>query len=138
MAPWTFKELLLGPHVGAITSWLDEMGGKRGVRVRGKLRARLIAMRPMEHEQWPGGWTTKLKTYKEVYELRFEVGNIQYRPLFFFGIGRSEITFVFPAIEKGNKFDPKDAPDQAEKLIEDVRNGKRNTQEIDLECLAAD
>jgi len=138
MPIWTFKELLLEDDeedFGAITSWLNGIAGKKGTKVRGKFKGRLSAMELTHQAQWPNPWTTKLKGYKEVYELRFEVWNVQYRPLFFFGIGRAEITFVLPAIEVSDEFDPRDAPDQAERLIKDIRDGKLDTQDLDYLAL---
>ena len=38
-------------------------------------------------------------------EIRFEYGNVQYRPLGFFS-GKDEYTLLVPAIEKGSKFVP--------------------------------
>ena len=124
--------------MGAITSWLNSLRGKQGIKVRQKFRARLTGMRPVHQAQWPPLWTTKLSGYGEVYELRFELWNVQYRPLFFFGLERSDITFVVGALEISDDFVPKIAPKQAEQLIKDIRDGKYGTQEIDLDALAPD
>jgi hypothetical protein len=142
MPLWIFRQLSLDGDEddeedhGAITSWLKGIGGKKGTKVRGKFKGRLSGMETTHQAQWPPLWTTKLKGYDEVYELRFEVWNVQYRPLFFFGLHRAEITFVLSALEVGDEFDPKDAPDRAAQLIKDIRDGKLDTEDLDYLALA--
>jgi hypothetical protein len=128
---WRFHEIVLPNLTGTITEWLTEIGPpKRQTKVRQKLRARLLGMQNLNQTQWPLSWTKKLVGYRHIFELRFEVWNVQYRPLFYYGIGQ-QIIFAFPALEIGDQFVPSDAPARAEARRLDVIAGRSNTYEID-------
>lgn len=115
-AMWKFRELQLTEHTGVVSVWLEGLRPRtRARKVRQTFRARLMGMTPLNRDQWPDSWVKKLKGYDEVFELRFKVLNIQQRPLFFFGLQRFEITFVFPeAEEASDEFVPRDAPGSSE------------------------
>ena len=53
--------------------------------------------------------------YRDLGELRFKVGNVQYRPLGFFGPARGEFTILAGASKKGSVYDPRDALETARK-----------------------
>jgi len=137
MVHWAFRELVGAESVGVITSWLKTVQPlKRQKKVRQTLSARLIGMEPLNQAQWPDSWTTRLAGYQKILELRFEVWNVQYRPLFFFGLERSTLTFVFPALEVSDDFVPRDAPDRAEALRQDILARRRETSVLDVESIA--
>jgi hypothetical protein len=56
-------------------------------------------------------------------ELRVRSGNVQYRPLCYYGPKRREVTILAGAIEKGSKFEPSSACDTA--LMRKARIGQR-------------
>lgn len=78
-------------------------------------------------EQDRSGWVrpkaTRLKNdlYKDIYEIRFKADNKQIRPLGFFGpITNSEFTILSCVLEKGGKFEPKNAVAKADERKNDV------------------
>ena len=67
-----------------------------------------------------------------IVEIRFKCKKVQQRPLGYFGPGRKEFTFLFPAIEKGDEFIPKDAIERAleRKNIVEKNAGRSNDWDI--------
>jgi hypothetical protein len=65
--------------------------------------------------------------------MRLKVSQHQYRPLFIFGPGRAEITFVFMADEVGDAFVPKDAPERADHMRDDLMSGRSASCELEIE-----
>lgn len=65
-------------------------------------------------------------------EIRFINKKVQQRPLGYFGPNIKDFTFLYPAIEKGKKFVPKDAVDRAidRKKIVDESPGRSNEWNI--------
>ncbi len=51
--------------------------------------------------------------YRVLSELRFEVANVQYRPLGFFGPARAEFTILVGATKKRKVYDPRNALETA-------------------------
>lgn len=133
--PWRFHEIVPPNQSGVVTAWLSEIGdAKRRTKVVQKFKARLQGMRPFNQSQWPSTWTKKLTGYEHIFELRFEVWNVQYRPLFFYGVGE-QVVFGFIALEIGNKFSPTDAPGRAETARQDLFMRRSATNEIDIDSL---
>lgn len=58
--------------------------------------------------------------YRSLGELRFEVANVQYRPLGFFGPDRAEFTILVGATKKGKNYDPREALETALKRRAEV------------------
>jgi hypothetical protein len=132
---WRFHEIVLSNHSGVITEWLAELQpAKRRTKVVQKFKAMLRGMRPLPQPQWPSGWTTKLTGSEHILELRFEVWNVQYRPLFFYGV-REQIICAFAALEIGDKFVPTDAPERAEAARQYLLLNWSKTNEIDIDSL---
>jgi hypothetical protein len=83
-------------------------------------------------ENWSRPWAAVLKGGKRkgkkgcagLIEIRFEVGNVQYRPLGFFS-GEMEFTFLFFANEVGDEFDPKTACEIAKARKADIEKDRR-------------
>jgi hypothetical protein len=129
---WRFHQIVLPNLSGIMTAGLREVKPKKGQKkVREKLRSMLIGMENLNQAQWPPAWTTKLTGHEKIFELRFEVWNVQYRPLFFFGAGQ-QIIFAFFALEIGDHFVPADAPNRAESSRQDLLAGRSKTYEIDI------
>ena len=68
-------------------------------------------------------------------EIRFKNRSVQQRPLGYFGPKTKEFTFLFPAIEKGGNFVPKDAVKRAADRKELVERypGRSNEWKIKLD-----
>ena len=78
-----------------------------------------------------GGKRTRKTGCAGLVELRFNYGNVEYRPLGYFS-GQMEFTIVFFAIEKGSAFEPKTACKVAKERILKIANNKELTREFDL------
>ena len=70
-----------------------------------------------------------LTAYKGICEIRFIVQNIQYRPLGCYGPGEKEFTILVGAEEKGDRFNPKSAPQLAVKRRKVILENKGYTHE---------
>lgn len=73
---------------------------------------------------------TPLTEYNGIGEIKFFIGNKQYRPLGCYGPEKGEFTLLIGAEEKGDRFKPINAPEKAvkrRKLV--LKNGKRYTDE---------
>ena len=88
-------------------------------------------MQTLNQGEWPTTWTKKLEGFRRIFEMRFEVMNVQYRPLFFFGV-EQQVIFVFPALEIGDDFKPPDAPERADARRQSIIAGRTKTYEIDI------
>lgn len=107
MAEWTFLDFVDEAGTNAIAEWASALSAK----ARAKFHTRIEDMevlkrgqwgkraRPLAGDQWPG-----------VFEMRFEVGGVQYRPLFCFGPARGEVTILMGAEERGGTIEPRSAP----------------------------
>lgn len=58
-------------------------------------------------------YATLTGRYSKLGELRFDFGNLEYRPIGCFGPGRATFTVLVGATKKGNKYDPRKALDTA-------------------------
>jgi hypothetical protein len=134
MPEWTLYDLLpSGATDGVVIAWRDAIKSRK---LRSKVWAEFCArwrhMRLLNQGQWPPTWTEQLSGHPGIFEMRLKVSQRQYRPLFFFGPGRGEITFLFMAHEVGDKFVPKDAPQRAEHARDDVVNRRSEISELEI------
>jgi hypothetical protein len=96
MNPWTFYDFLDGRcERNLIRDWLDSVPAKASA----KIDARILIMRLLP--SWPPQYVSALKGWPELYELRVVSAGSQYRPIFFYGPGRGEVTLVHGTVEKG-------------------------------------
>jgi len=78
-------------------------------KLRAKFLSRITALAQLEYEEWEEPPFKKLHgECVGLGEIRFKADNVQQRPLGFRS-GPREFTIVFWAIEKGDKFVPRDA-----------------------------
>lgn len=90
-------------------------------------------------DKWVRPWVGKLvggkRTRKTgcvgLYELIFEVGNVQYRPLGYFS-GHMEFTILFFAEERGGEFDPPNACKTAKERKALIDANKERAREFRL------
>lgn len=87
-----------------IRQWLDAQPRKVQMRIDALIR-NLEAMERL--------WEPHVKMLKGpgkgLLELRIKINKIQYRPLGYYGPARGQVTLLLGAIEKGNRFEPKNA-----------------------------
>src|ERR1039457_573214 len=95
MNPWTFYDFLDGRYErNLIREWLDSLP----VKVSAKIDARIFFMRAMR--SWPPQYVSAFVGWSGIYELRITSFGSQYRPIFFYGPDRGDVTLVHAAIEK--------------------------------------
>jgi hypothetical protein len=105
---WTIRSYVSERGIDEIREWY----GNQTARCRAKFlsRIRFLAQTPRS------GWKREpfdLLHGHNIGEVRFNADSVQHRPLGFFSPGMT-FTIVICAIEKGNKFVPKTAPETAE------------------------
>ena len=111
MSLWMFKSFLtaVGEHGrDEIDDWYRSLPPN----ARAKFRTILEHLRDIPHHQWPWEWVKQLRGPAEghgIFEIRFKVRNIVYRPLGFFGPAHREFTFLIGAREQGDEFVPRNA-----------------------------
>jgi hypothetical protein len=106
------RAYLLDDNADVISVWYDQYAGQP--KVRAKLDMRMLHLRPRRRDE-RDGWNRPYYDTLErgVGEVRFEIGNIQYRPIGFFGPAREEFTFLLFAIEQSDRLQPRNAIDEA-------------------------
>lgn len=82
--------------------------------------------------QLSGGKKKKKKGCAGLYELRFDVGNVEYRPLGYF-TGEWEFTILFFAEERGDEFVPPNACETAKKRQAVIDADKERAREFIIE-----
>ena len=114
---WTFRDYVDRRGRNAIKEWLGTVPSE----VKVKLNARLQHLRD-EKVLMDTRFTEKLKGQgaEGLMEIKFEVGNVQYRPLAFYGPNPGEITIVFPAEERNDRFVPPGAVGTAQRRRHEV------------------
>lgn len=108
----------------AIKSDVRDTYEKGTPRLKARTLSRLKILAGLPKPQWHEGYFKKLSgPYDGLWEIRFEVDNVQQRPLGFH-ITDSEFVILFWAREKGDKFVPKTACEIAlKRKAEVVQNG---------------
>ena len=72
---------------------------------------------------------TLRKECSGLFEIRFDVGNVEYRPIGYYS-GEMEFTILYFAIEKGNKFVPPTTCKIAQKRRKNIEEGKDKANEF--------
>ncbi len=97
-----------------IDEWMNEVPDS----AQGKFDSRLAFMKDRLH--WQHHIAHQMKDCDGIWEVKFDAGNIAYRPLFFMGPGKGELTFVFFAIEHNDRLRPSGALGTAITRMNDV------------------
>jgi hypothetical protein len=104
---WTFKVFVSSSGTNEIKKWLNALPENDQAKIDAKIRYLEIT------KTWGRPYTAKLKGYSDLYEIIVFSGRIQYRPIGCYGPNQKEFTILIGAIEKGDKFEPRNAPDTA-------------------------
>jgi hypothetical protein len=110
MKYWTIRTFITDRGINVIKEWINDL--PIGAKVEIERRFRYLETQ----KNWGRPYSAKLKGFAHIHELRIKWNRTQYRPLGFFGPRPSEFTVLIGAVEKGSKFEPKNAP-----IIADVR-----------------
>lgn len=127
---WVFRSYLTarGDHV--LQQWYDGLNDKAQAKFDTRLRH--LNQQPIT------GWTRPYfdmltGEYAGLGKVRFEVNNVQHRPIGFIS-AIHEFTFVYPeATERDRKWHPRNARDIAKQRMQDIREGRSNTNDYELE-----
>jgi len=118
---WTFYDFTDGPS-NPIAEWLSD---RRQVPIKAKAKIDTILLRLAETPLWVRPLTSNLDGYEEIVEIRIRYMNTQYRLLGFRGPEVRQFTILFPAIEQGDEFVPRNAPMIAESRMKLVKREPR-------------
>jgi Phage derived protein Gp49-like (DUF891) len=111
MKLWTFKSYLDANGCDVMTEWYDELPPKAQARFDKILEH----FRDSVLTDWGSNYFKQLHGSEGIYEVRFTVNNIVYRPLGCFAPFQGEFTFLIGAKEQGDEFIPRTALDTAKK-----------------------
>ena len=129
---WIFKTYCSPTGRNDVQSDIDEVNEE----VREHLLTRLRYLANTPPIDWHEPQAKKLKGVENVYEIRFKAGNLQYRPLGYFGPGEGEFTILVWAYKKQGVYTPAQAIDTAgkrRKLLD-----KREAKCVSLQVNGAD
>lgn len=82
--------------------WIDSLPPNVRDDVRSKLNTMLLGLRQMPPGKWPEQWISAYTGRDDIYELKFRLKKIQFRPFGCYGPGRFGFTFLGGAIEQGD------------------------------------
>src|SRR5215210_9594396 len=100
---WTFRDYVAPSGENLIHTWLNERPKKAKVRIN----TRLLYFEALVRINEPHAKTLEGEC-AGLLELRIKA-EVQYRLLCCYGPGRGEITILFGAIERGDRFEPASA-----------------------------
>jgi hypothetical protein len=106
---WTFKVFISERGSDVFEEWLNTLPKKAQAKIERRIRYLEI------EKTWRRPFFDSLSGYTDLYEIRVVFNNIQYRPIGCFGPKSGEFTILIGAIEKGDKFEPKNALNIANK-----------------------
>ena len=108
---WKLKGFMNDRGVNVIDEWFRTLTP----RARAKFETRWKYLFSARITEWRRPHFSRLRGACEgLCELRFESGNVQYRPIGFFGPEKREFTILICAQERGSRFVPSDACDTAQ------------------------
>jgi hypothetical protein len=107
---WTIRSYVSPGGNDLVRKWHDA----QSFAVQAAFDTVVLFLLQSSFEEWrrPEFATLKGK-YAKLGELRFDVRNVEYRPLGFFGPCRSEFTILIGATKKGRVYNPRSALDTA-------------------------
>jgi Phage derived protein Gp49-like (DUF891) len=109
MAFWTFKDYLNQAAENEVRAWLDSLSKKARI----KIDLRIRYLENVQHFHREPQYVKRLVGYEGIYEIRVVYAGDQYRPLGCYGPAQGEFTMLIGAMEVGDRFEPKSAPDLA-------------------------
>lgn len=109
MAFWTFKDYLNERGDNEIRLWLDSLSKKASIKVDRRIRY----LENVQYFHREPQYIKQLVGYDGIYEIRIVFAGDQYRPLGCYGTHQDEFVLLIGAVERGNRFEPRDAPDLA-------------------------
>jgi hypothetical protein len=93
---WTFKGYVDDTDTNVFDAWYEDLPTK----AQAKLDWILKLFEPRPNNEWISKYFKKLKGYENLYEVRFEIQGIVYRPLGSFAPFRKDFTFTIGTTKK--------------------------------------
>jgi hypothetical protein len=125
MVLWVVKCFLSEHGRDVIDEWYCALSAS----AQRKFDTILEHLRDTPHTQWSTHLVYPLADSDGIFEIRFKIRNVLYRPLGFFGPDRGEFTLLVPAREQGNDFVPRNAKTLAEERKNIVLNDRGRAHE---------
>ncbi len=132
---WRLKGFIKDNGVNIVREWCDDQDTAVWEAFVG--HAEYLSQQPPSRwvRHWVGTLSGGKKTRKSgcagLIEWRFDVGNVEYRPLGYYS-GEMEFTLLFFAIENGGKFVPPNACETAKQRMSIVIADRRRAHEFSL------
>ena len=123
---WKFKVFISINNVCDFEKWFNTQIPEDRAKITIFINRLLIT------ERWSSMHVRPLSDYSKINELIIKGKKVQLRPLGCFGPKRKEFTLLLGAIEKNDRFIPKDAPkraDERQKLV--ISDGERYTKDYE-------
>lgn len=98
---WTFYDYFEG-GTNCLEAWIASLSMSVKDNVRSKLNSMLIPLQQMPPGKWPEQWISAYKGRDDIYELKFRLKRVQFRPFGCYGPGRYGFTLLGGAIEQGD------------------------------------
>jgi hypothetical protein len=130
---WKFKGFITSRGVNVVKEWCDDVPD--GAWLAFGFTCDYLSGQPIQN--WKRPWTDTLEGGKRgrkkgcvgLVELRFDFGNIEYRPLGYFS-GEMEFTILLFAEERGGEFVPPTACQIAKSHISIIEADRRRAREF--------
>lgn len=127
MAEWTFLDYLDSDGGNPIREWITD---KRCVPTKARAKIQRILLQLTGEKLWVRPLASNLDGYDPIVEIRIRWMNTPYRILGFRGPEDRKFTILYPAIEKGDRFVPENAPTIAlNRMREVLRSAKERVCE---------
>lgn len=115
---------------GEVGQWYNAQNGK----VQAAFDQRLRHLQQMQSYEWRKPYTKQLSGGCDgLVEIRFNADRVQHRPLGFYGPSRLEFTILLCAIERGGRFEPRDACNIALRRKDEVNNHSQASRIYNVE-----
>jgi len=128
MPLWTFKCFLSQANQDLFDLWY----GAQSDAAKAKLDVIVEHFRDKPHTKWGGNYFFPLTGYSGIFEIKFRVANVLYRPLGCFGPDRMDFTFLIGANEQGDEFVPLNAPEIATQRMAVIKADRNRAHECDF------
>ncbi len=126
MACWSFRDYVNERGDNLIHAWLQTLSQKAKAKIN--VRIQYLEAVPVFDPQY----VSALSGYPDLLELRVVFSGVQYRPIACYGPAQREVTLLFGATERGDRFDPPTACDIALRRRSEILADRRRTVEHDL------
>lgn len=118
---WSVKGYAVRGGLTVIDEWLERVPAEAAAKF--DVRLAFLADRMMQ--DWPHNYAHPRKGSDGIFEIKFDSGNIAYRPLCCLGPGKGVITVLIFAIEHNNKDKPPSAQKTATKRMNEIKSNPK-------------